>query len=587
MQKISSSWMRPATALAFGACAVALCSLAASSQERLPQAQAPAPITVTAKAVTADVSVPDSMMLNADKDGGENWLLHGRTYDAQSYSPLTQINKKNVGKLKAVALIQTGILNPYENTPIEVNGILYTVTALNHIQAYDAVTGEALWAYNPVLDPSNYICCGPQAKGVAVAYGKVFDTRLDGKVVALDAKTGEVVWTAQQADILPEPTKYYTLTSAPIVYDHMVIFGNAGSEYPTRGFVEALNADTGKLMWRFRTTAAPDELGGGEKAWAGDSWTRGGGAVWNTPAIDTKNNLAIFAVANPNPDYQGESRLGTNPYTNSIVAIDAHTGKIKWFYQEVPHDLWDYDAVAPVALFDAKVDGKVVPAVAEGGKVGYVFILNRLTGELLHKTAFVEHSDNMYTPPTATLSEPRYPGINGGSLWSTPAFSPRTHDFYILGVNEAYRIMTRPLQAPGPDGLITGQLTGGGQRADATAYPDPSGTFTAINVDTGKVDWQVKTRFPMYGGVVATASDLVFTGEMMGDVEAFDAKNGKKLWSYHMGAGVCTPPITYRVKGVQYLAVSAAGCGHSRSYIGPLAQPAYGDVIGIFALPGK
>ena len=587
MQKSSSGWIKPSTALAFGVCAVALFSLAASSQERLPQAQAPQPATVTATPVTADVSVPDSMMLNADKDGGENWLLHGRTYDAQSYSPLTQINKKNVSKLKPVAIIQTGILNTYENTPIEVNGVLFTVTAQNHVQTYDAVTGQTLWAYNPTLDPSDYICCGPQAKGVAVAYGKVYSPQIDGKVVALDAKTGAVAWIANQADILPEPTKYYTFTSAPIVYDHQVILGNAGSEYPTRGFVEALNANTGKLMWRFRTTSAPDELGGGTESWAGDSWTHGGGAVWNTPAIDTKNNLAIFAVANPNPDYQGEERLGTNLYTNSIVAIDAHTGKIKWYYQEVPHDLWDYDAVAPVALFDAVDNGKVVPAVAEGGKVGYVFILNRLTGKLLHKTAFVEHSDNMFTVPTATLSAPRYPGINGGSLWSTPAFSPRTHDFYIMGVNEAYAIMTRPVQPIVPGQLVVGQRTGGGQRPDATAYPKPYGTFTAINVNTGNVDWQYKASLPMYGGVVATASDLVFTGEMDGNIDAFDAKTGKKLWNYQMGAGVCTPPITYRVKGVQYLAVSAAGCARGRTYTNPMARQQYGDVVAIFALPGK
>ena len=585
MGKSFSGWLRPATALAGGFCAVALLSLGASSQERLPQAQAPQPATITATAITADVNVTDAMMLNAAKDPN-NWLLHGRTYDAQSYSPLTQINKKNVSKLKPVAIIQTGILNTYENTPLEVNGVLYSVTAQNHVQAYDAVTGQTLWAYNPTLDPSDYICCGIQAKGIAVAYGKVFSPQIDGKVVALDARTGAVAWIAQQADILPEPTKYYTLTSAPVIYDGMVIFGNAGSEYPTRGFVEALSATDGKLMWRFRTTAAPDEPGGGPEAWAGDSWTRGGGAVWNTPAIDPKNGLAIFAVANPNPDYQGETRLGNNLYTNSIVAIDVHTGKIKWYFQEVPHDLWDYDAVAPVALFDAVDDGTVVPAVAEGGKVGFVFILNRLTGKLLHKTAFVKHSDNMFAVPSTT-SITRYPGINGGSLWSTPAFSPRTHDFYIMGVNEAYAIMTRPVQPIVPGQLVVGQRTGGGQRPDATAYPKPYGTFTAINVNTGNVDWQYKASLPMYGGVVATASDLVFTGEMDGNIDAFDAKTGKKLWNYQMGAGVCTPPITYRVKGVQYLAVSAAGCARGRTYTNPMARQQYGDVVAIFALPGK
>ena len=584
MQKSSSGSRASVAALAFGFCAVALFSLSASSQERLPVAQAPAPVTVTAKAITADVNVTDAMMLNADKDPN-NWLLHGRTYDSQSYSPLTQINAANVKKLKPVALVQTGIANSFENTPIEVNGVLYIVTAQNHVQAYDATTGETLWAYNPVLDPSD-ICCGPQAKGVAVAYGKVFVPQVDGKVVALDAKTGAMVWTAKQADILPEPNFYYSFTSAPQVYDGMVLVGNAGSEFPTRGFLEALSATDGKLLWRFSTTTAPEDLGGGTASWAGDSWKVGGGAVWNTAAIDPKNGLAIFAAANPNPDYQGESRLGTNLYTNSIIAVDVHTGKIKWYYQEVPHDLWDYDAVSPVILFDVMVGGKKVPAAAEGGKVGYVFILNRLTGELLHKTAFVKHSDNMFTVPTATLSAPRYPGINGGALWSPPAFSPLTRNMYILGVNQAYTIQTRPLQ-PMVDGkLIQGQLTGGGQRADTTAFP-PSGNVTAINVDTGNVTWQTETSLPMYGGALATGSNLIFAGEETGDVDAFDAKTGKKLWNFFLGAGACTPPISYRVKGVQYVAFGAGGCFLARGFMSAAARQQFGDLVAIFALPGK
>jgi PQQ-dependent dehydrogenase (methanol/ethanol family) len=585
MQRTSSGCRARLRAFLLGIGAAALFGLNASSQERLPNNAPPPPDTLTARPVTANVDVTDAQMLAADKDKN-NWLLHGRTYDGQSYSPLTQINAANVTKLKPVSLIQTGIANTFEGTPIEVNGVLYIITAFDHVQAYGAVTGETLWAYNPTLQPTNYICCGPDAKGVAVAYGKVFVPLLDGRVVALNARTGAVVWTAKQEDILPKPTQYYTFTSAPQVFDGMVLLGNAGSEYPSRGFVEALSADTGKLLWRFNTTAAPDEPGGGPSAWGGDSWTRGGGAVWNTPAIDAKNGLAIFAVANPNPDYQGEERPGNNLYTNSIVAVDVHTGKIKWWYQEVPHDLWDYDAVAPVALFDIVVNGKVIPAVAEGGKVGFVFILNRLTGELIHKTPFVEHSDNMFAVP-GTTPITRYPGINGGSLWSTPAFSPLTHDFYIMGVNEAYSIVTRPLQPLVEGQLVQGQRTGGGQRAEPAAYPPASGNLTAINVNTGNVSWQVKTKYPMYGGVVATAGNLVITGEMTGHVDAFDARTGKELWRYFLGAGVCTPPITYQVKGMQYLAVSAGGCRTGRVYATQMARQQYGDVIAIFALPGK
>jgi PQQ-dependent dehydrogenase (methanol/ethanol family) len=552
----------------------------ALAQERAPDVVQTAPPTVLVHPVTANVTVTDQQLLNADK-GPDNWLLHGRTYDNADYSPLTGINPGNVSRLAPVALIHTGMVNTYENTPIEVNGVLFTVTASDHVQTYDAVTGQLLWTYTPKLDYSD-VCCGPQARGVAVAYGKVFMAQLDGRVVALDAKTGQVVWRTNQADMLPEPTHYYSFTMAPQVYDGMVIVGNSGAEYPTRGFVEALDAGTGKLVWRFRTTAAPDEPGG--DSWSGNSHASGGGSVWNTPAIDPKNGLVVFAAANPNPDYWGENRKGDNLYTNSIIGVHVKTGKIAWWYQEVPHDLWDYDATAPAALFDAKdASGKLVPAAAEAGKVGNVFIVNRLTGALLHKSdPFVMQSANMFDIPGETPIT-RYPGINGGSLWSTPSVSPLTHYFYVMGVNQAYSVTAFEIK-PYVFGTPTvGQQTGGSQKPEVTPFP-PTGTLTAIDVNTGKIAWQDKTSLPMYGGIVTTASNLLFTGEMDGNFDAFDAKTGKKLWHYFMGVGVCSPPITYRVKGIQYVAVGASGCARGREYLGETGLPQYADNLVIFAV---
>ncbi len=554
----------------------------ATGQERAPEAVVEIPPTVLTHPVTADVTVGDSALVAADNDQ-DNWLLHGRTYDNQRFSPLMQINAGNVQQLAPVAIIHTGIAGSFENTPIEVNGVLYIVAASDHVQAYDAVTGELLWSYNPKLDYSD-VCCGPQARGVAVAYGKVFLAQLDGRVAALDARTGQLEWRTNQADTLPEPTHYYSFTMAPQVYDNMIIVGNAGGEYPTRGFVQALDAGTGKLLWRFRTTAAPGEPGG--DSWSGDSWKSGGGSVWTTPAIDTKNDLVVFAVANPNPDYWGENRKGDNAYTDSIVAIHAHTGKFAWYYQEVPHDLWDYDATASVILFDARdAHGNVVPAAAEAGKVGNVYVVNRLTGALLHKTPFVMQSANMFEVPGATPIT-RYPGINGGSLWSPAAFSPLTHDFYVMGVNQAYSVTAFAMK-PYVFGTPTvGQQTGGSQKPEADPFP-PSGTLVAVNVDTGKVDWQDKTDQPLYGGVLATASNLVFIGEMNGYFDAFDARNGKKLWRYFLGVGLCTPPITYRVKGVQYIAMGASGCARGQEYLNQTNLPQFADTLAIFALPGK
>ena len=564
----------------FAASALGLCASLALAQERAPDVVQTAPPTVLVHPVTANVTVSDAQLLNADKDA-DNWLLHGRTYDNADYSPLTGINPGNVSRLAPVALIHTGMVNTYENTPIEVNGVLFTVTASDHVQTYDAVTGQLLWTYTPKLDYSD-VCCGPQARGVAVAYGKVFMAQLDGRVVALDAKTGQMVWRTNQADMLPEPTHYYSFTMAPQVYDGMVIVGNSGAEYPTRGFVEALDATTGKLVWRFRTTAAPDEPGG--DSWSGNSHASGGGSVWNTPAIDPKNGLVVFAAANPNPDYWGENRKGDNLYTNAIIGVHVKTGKIAWWYQEVPHDLWDYDATAPAALFDAKdASGKLVPAAAEAGKVGNVFIVNRLTGALLHKSdPFVMQSANMFDIPGETPIT-RYPGINGGSLWSTPSVSPLTHYFYVMGVNQAYSVTAFKIEPYVFGAPTVGQQTGGSQKPEVTPFA-PTGTLTAIDVNTGKIAWQDKTSLPLYGGIVTTASNLLFTGEMDGNFDAFDAKTGKKLWHYFMGVGVCSPPITYRVKGIQYVAVGASGCARGREYLDQTGLPQYADNLVIFAV---
>jgi alcohol dehydrogenase (cytochrome c) len=512
---------------------------------------------------------------NSDRD---NWRLHGRTYDNQRFSPLTQINPANVAKLTLVSTLHTGVANSFEATPIMVNGVLYIVTATNHVQAWDAATGRQIWAWQPDKLDYTEACCGPQARGVAVAYGKVYTALFDGHLVALDARTGKLVWETDPAKTHPEPKQYYTYTLAPQVYDGMVIVGTAGAEYETRGMVEAYNAETGDKVWEFRTTAAPGEPGG--DSWVGDAWKYGGGSVWNTPALDTKTGLLILATGNPNPDYQGTTRPGDNAYTDSILALHVKTGKLAWWYQEVAHDMWDYDASAPVMLFDAKDEkGRTVPAAGQAGKVGNVFIVNRLTGKLLHKSEpFVTQSANIFTPPNAT-GVSILPGVSGGSLWQPPAFSPRTRYFYVLGANQAMIFTTIDFKDSKPGGPWVGRHTGGVMKVDASV--PPSGTLTAIDVNSGKIGWQYKSPRPMYGGVLATASDLVFAGEQTGDFSAFDARSGEKLWSHHFDTGVCSPPMTYRVAEVQYIAVGANGCrgGHVANGASP-----YGDMVAIFAL---
>ena len=534
--------------------------------------------------VTQKVDITDAMMLDSDRS--DDWILHGRTYDNQRFSPFTDINKSNVRQLRPTAIIQTGITKTLEMTAIEVDGVLYIETGDNNIHAYDAITGKQLWAYSPKLGYAN-LCCGQQSRGVAVAYGKVFAAQLDGHVLALDARTGKQIWKTEHADALPQPAYFYSFTMAPIAFNGMILVGNAGAEWPTRGFLQALDANTGKLVWRFNTTAAPDQPGG--KTWSGDSWKYGGGSVWNTPAIDAKNNLILFATGNPNPDLDGTSRKGDNAYTVSIVAIDSRTGKLRWWYQQVPHDVWDYDACAPVVLFDTvDENGKVVPAAAEAGKVGNVFIVNRLTGKLIRKSPAISLVNENFMKPLSSTPLTILPGSKGGAMWSPPAYSPQTKYFYTMGVNEAHDFaVNRPLpEVYKPGTPIVGQYAGGSMALNLDYIP-PSGTFTAVNTETGAIAWQYKSSRPMYGGVLATASGLVFAGEMNGDFNAFDAKTGEKLWHYSLGAGVCTPPITYKIKGVQYIAVGASGCHGGEILMYNDGRPAFGDAFAIFALPEK
>ena len=290
----------------------------------------------------ANVNVTDSMMLNAGNDEND-WLLHGRTYDNQRYSSLKQITADNIKSLSLVALVQTGMTASFETTPIVANGVMYITTPVvdgkMKIMALNAVTGERLWEVTYNLGTFQ-VCCGPVNRGVAVGYGKVYVVTLDDHLLALDASDGHTVWDATIAD----SQDGYSETMAPQIYDGMVIVGSAGGEWALRGFVAAYDANTGRQRWRWIRPI--------RSRYAGNSWKTGGGMVWTTPAIDPQLGLVIFSTGNPNPDLDGTNRRGDNLYTDSIVALDVHTGQLKWYYQEVKHDVWDYDAVSNVVLFD-------------------------------------------------------------------------------------------------------------------------------------------------------------------------------------------------------------------------------------------
>ena len=509
----------------------------------------------------ASVTISDSMMGSVDSHPAD-WLLHGRDYSNQRFSPLADINAGNVSALAPVALVQTGITGSFETTPIVVDGIMYATTPVvdnkMKILAIRANSGDIIWESTYTLGDFK-ICCGPVNRGAAVAYGNVYVVTLDDRLIALDAAGGEVRWNVAVAD----PAVGYSETMAPQVYKGKIIVGSAGGEWPIRGFVAAYDATSGKQVWRWHSTDP--------KSFAGEAWQRGGGMVWTTPAIDAARDLVIFSTGNPNPDLYGAGRKGDNLYTDSIVALHASTGQLAWYFQEVPHDVWDYDAVSNVVLFDTVDHGRTVPAAGEAGKTGWFYIVNRNTGKLIRRSeAFVDQSKNMFSQPTAEGVQ-MLPGANGGAEWSPPAYSPLTHAVYILGMNQLMTFTT------GKDpGFQPGTMRLGSAFTNVEKDPLQNGVFTAVNVDTGTIAWQYKAKQPLIGGALATAGNLVFMGEGDGYFDAFDATSGKKLWKFNLGAGVNAPPMTYRVDGVQYIAVAAGGNFQ-------MGFP-YGDTIAIFKL---
>jgi alcohol dehydrogenase (cytochrome c) len=518
------------------------------------------PTTVTYGAAPQNVDVTDDMMANAGTNMA-NWTLDGRDYTNQRYSPLTQINTGTIGSLAPVAVVQTGMVASFETTPIVDNGVMYITTPVvssqMKIMALNAATGERYWETTYNLGPFQ-ICCGPVNRGAAVGYGKVYFVTLDDNLVALDAQSGKLLWQKQVAD----PTAGYSETMAPQLYKGDVIVGSAGGEWALRGFVAAYNANDGTRKWQWDSTDP--------KTYEGDSWKGGGAMSWTTPAIDPKLGLLILSTGNPNPDLFGDSRKGDNLYSDSIVALDANTGALKWYYQEVKHDVWDYDAVSNPVLFDVHKNGQTIPAAGEAGKVGWIFIVDRRTGKLIQKSVpYVMMSKNMFSKPTSAGVD-MLPGANGGAEWSPPAYSPQTHDLYVLAMNQLMTFTTNEPKA-GP-----GQIRLGSAFLNVKKGAIQNGPFVAVNMDTGKIAWQYMAPQPLIGGALATAGNLVFMGEGNGWFDAFNATTGARIWRYQLGAGVNAPPVTYTVDGAQYIAVAAGGNFQ-------LGFP-YGDAVAIFKL---
>ena len=532
-------------------------------------------------------AVTDEMLLNAQA-ATKNWLTYGKNYSNTRYVASKQINAQNVHTLVPRWVYQTGgPIGSFETTPLVVDGVMYLTTPFNHAIAVDTRTGKQLWRYEHKMAANPIICCGPNNRGVAVAYGRVYMATLDARLVALNQKTGKVVWEAEVAD----PSAAYSLTLAPLAYRGMIIVGSSGAEYGIRGFVDAYSATDGKRIWRFwtipesgwegkwsATTPEGDKLNRQIKKEQADftkykdAWQRGGGSMWMTPAVDPETDTLFILVGNPSPDFDGEIRPGDNLYTESMVALDVKTGTYKWHYQYVPHDVWDMDAVSPAVLFETTVDGRRVKAVGHAGKTGWYYVHDRATGKLIRKSEPFVPQENIFTPPTPAGIR-MLPGANGGSEWSPVAYSPDTHMVYVSALHQPmlYSVQSAPYRKG------TMWLAGA-----FVSIPDEEqwGTFTAIDVNTGKIVWQNKLPNPLIGGGLATAGGVVFAGgDNTGNFYAFDAKTGKKLWRFQTGAGVNAAPMSFEVDGEQFIAVAAGGSVQVRYR--------YGVAVFVFGLPKK
>lgn len=516
----------------------------------------------------SDALVPVSQaMLDGSSADSKNWLHANGDYAQTRYYPSAQINTKNVAKLKPKFIFQTAVVESMETAPIVVNGVMFLTTSYNHVYAVDAVTGEEFWHYKHKMGPVTTFCCGPNNRGVAVSGGKLYMGTLDAKLIALDAKSGKLLWETEIAD----PEKGYSETMAPTVVEGKVIIGTNGGEYGIRGFVKAFDEETGKLLWTFYTI--PEK--GQEGVWAKndatgrdmhrdvatekaalakmpDFYATLGGGVWMTPAIDRASNTVFFVVGNPSPDLYGAVRPGDNLYTDSLVAIDLNTGKYKWHFQYIAHDLWDLDAVSPPILVDVKdKNGKMIPGVIHAGKTGHVYVHDRRDGSLIRFSNAMVPQENMWVLPTPAGAR-MLPGANGGVEWSPMAYNAGARLTYAVNLHQPMTYHVEATNYP------NGKLWLGGAFKNIPGE-EQSGNVTAVNIDTGKIAWQAKTGQPMIGGALATAGNLVFAGEGNGWFKAYDARTGKMLWKFQCGAGVNAPPVSYSVNGKQYIAVAVGG----------------------------
>jgi alcohol dehydrogenase (cytochrome c) len=556
---------------------------------------------------------------------GPGWDTNGGSTMNQRYSFLTQITTANVKQLKGVwrtHLGGSGTAAKYsgEGQPIVWKGVMYVTTGNDDVSALSVATGKILWTHKSNISQKiSTVCCGWLNRGVALGNGLVYLGQLDGKVVALSQATGEQVWTKQ----LVQWQKGATITGAPLFMDGKLYIGVVGADFGFRAFLQQLDAKTGKLGWRFYTVPGPNDTGGNTWPKGSQAYLRGGASVWSTPAVDHKLGLMYITTGNAGNDWYGGARPGKNLFASSIVALHISTGKVAWYFQEVHHDIWDYDTPSPAILFNVKkAGGATVKGIGDAGKTGWLYLLNRANGKPLYgiketkvpqntlqkswptqpipaNAAFISHAQapagdiarvkkertgalkqvpvvvakQTFTPPTLGKMLIYGPGPSGGNNWEPASYNPKTHMFYVCAEQSYVGVESANLA------FKVGQSFSGVAGIAGAGFSEGSGTLTAIDGRSGKVAWQHKWAEPCYSGTTTSAGNLVFVGRNDGRYQAYNATTGKQAWSFQTDAGANDTGTIFENNGKEYIALLDAG--------NSLMATPHGDSVWLFGLNGK
>ena len=600
--------MKHSVRLVIGLIGVAAASITLVAQVGGLKEPPPAPAPVQAPPGAAPQAAIDSPLLRNYspvtrnrllKPEDRNWLQIRRSYDGWGYSPLDKITPANVSRLKLVWTGKTEELGAHQAPPLVNNGVMFISTPNNQVAAYDAKTGTLLWRYKRVR-PATAFVAHPSNRGLALYGDKVYYGAGEAVVVALDAKTGKEVWAREVFD----NTYRYYITLAPLAADGKILVGASGGEFGVRGYVAALDPETGKELWRAYTVPAPGEPG--SETWPkGDQWKTGGASVWVTGNYDPETNLAYFGTGNGGP-WMGDQRPGDNLYVASTVAIDASNGRIKGHFQYNPNESWDWDEVSPPLLIDFRRNGRTIKGLINASRSGYLWFLERTSGPIrfvdgkpyVNQTVYRSLDPKTGRPDVdpdkkpGTGKEAQYcPGLHGGKNWPPAAYSPRTRMMYIPANNYLCTTLAGiPVKYEKGQGF-TGSKGGGTQLWPGA---DHVGEVQAWNVDTGQKAWTHTYKMANWGPILVTGGDLVFAGGTPDQkFRAFDARTGKLLWEFETSSGVEAPPSSFEVDGKQYIAVltgwgaDASGMGATVARFFPEANtktPAVGGAVYVFAV---